>query len=99
MAAHVESLHPIQVFLDTAHFIGPLESRPSGGEKRDFFEGNNQGFRAQKDKICARLRGISQTLRNQKESIGFIHVQVRGEALAKSHRRLAVFSMRHMDLH
>lgn len=86
MANDSEPSRPVQVFLDTSHFIGTPETLPSGGGKRDFFEGDNQGFKVHKERICARLHGISQTLRDQKDPVGFIHVQVREEALAKSHR-------------
>lgn len=78
---------PIQVFLDTKRFIDLEETRPAGGAK-DFFAGNDRGFAAQKTRVRKRLRDISSTLRSRDEPAGFVRVQMRDDALAKSYRPL-----------
>ena len=83
---------PIQVFLDTGQFITLPESRQRGGN-RDFFEGDNPGFSRHKSTMRLRIQDASATLRRERQAAGFVIVQMREEALAKSYRPLsALFS-------
>ena len=83
---------PIQVFLDTERFISLRESRPGGGN-RDFFGGDNPGFSRHKSAMRQRIRDASATLRRDGQAAGFVIVQMREAALAKSYRPLnALFS-------
>ena len=81
-------LRPIQVFLDTKRFIEKEEPQPFGGGSKDFFQGNNKGFAAHKAQIKKRVESVAESLRRTKQPGGFIKVQQREEALAKSHRPL-----------
>ncbi len=81
-------LRPIQVFLDTRRFIEREEPQPFGGGSKDFFEGNNRGFAEHKAQIKKRIVSVAEGLRRSKQPGGFIKVQQREEALAKSHRPL-----------
>ena len=84
---------PIQVFLNTGQFISLRETRQRGGN-RDFFAGDDRGFSRHKSAIRERIRDASETLRRDGQSAGFIVVQMREEALAKSYRPLnALFSL------
>ena len=83
---------PIQVFLDTGQFITLPEPRQRGGN-RDFFDGDNRGFSRHKSAMRQRIRDASATLRRERQAAGFVIVQMREEALAKSYRPLnALFS-------
>jgi len=79
-------LRPIQVFLDTKRFIELEEPQPFGGGSKDFFQGNDRGFAEHKAKITKRVTGLAESMRRIKQPGGFIRVQQREEALAKSHR-------------
>ncbi|MDR3727445.1 MAG: S8 family serine peptidase [Terracidiphilus sp.] len=81
-------LRPIQVFLDTKRFIEKEEPQQFGGGSKDFFQGNDKGFAAHKAQIKKRIEGVAQSLRRANQPGGFIKVQQREEALAKSHRPL-----------
>lgn len=81
-------LRPIQVFLDTKRFIELEEPQQFGGGSKDFFEGNNRGFAEHKAMMTRRVTGLAESLRRTKQPGGFIRVQQREEALAKSHRPL-----------
>ena len=83
---------PIQVFLDTGQFISLRESRQRGGN-RDFFAGDDPGFSRHKSTMRQRIRDASETLRSGGQAAGFVIVQMREAALAKSYRPLnALFS-------
>jgi len=88
MPDQTPNLRPIQVFLDASRFIGPEEVRPPGGGSKDFFAGNNRGFAEHKAQICKRVASVAEGLRRTNQPGGFIKVQQREEALAKSHRPL-----------
>jgi hypothetical protein len=79
---------PVQVFLDTRRFISLEEPRPAGGAKKDFYAGNDRGFATQKTRIRRRLQGASAALIGGDAPAGFIRVQMREDALAKSYRPL-----------
>ena len=86
---------PIQVFLDTGQFITLPEPRQRGGN-RDFFHGDNRGFSRHKFAMRQRIQDASATLRRERQEAGFLIVQMREEALAKSYRPLnALFSRAH----
>ena len=92
MAKQESVSRPIQVFLDTGQFISLRESRPGGGN-RDFFDGDNPGFSRHKSTMRQRIRDASTTLRRDRQAAGFVIVQMREAALAKSYRPLnALFS-------
>ena len=92
MAEQDSASRPIQVFLDTAQFISLQEGRPRGGH-RDFFRGDNPGFSRHKSAMRQRIRDASATLRRGGQAAGFVIVQMRDAALAKSYRPLtALFS-------
>ena len=94
MAEQDSGARPIQVFLDTGQFISLRESRPGGGN-RDFFNGDNPGFSRHKSTMRQRIRDASATLRRDDRAAGFVIVQMRETALAKSYRPLnALFSRR-----
>jgi hypothetical protein len=87
MAEPVE-LRPVQVFLDTKKFIGPEDPRDRGGGKKDFFQDNDRGFAEQKQRVRRSLGGIAGAIRKSGKPAGFIRVQMREDALAKSYRPL-----------
>ena len=92
MAEQDNVSRPIQVFLDTGQFISLLESRQRGGN-RDFFRGDNPGFSRHKFAMRQQIQDASGTLRRDGQAAGFVIVQMREEALAKSYRPLnALFS-------
>ena len=81
------NLRPIQVFLDTKKFLGTQVVRPPRG-RHDFFADNDRGFLAQKTKIRQRLQNISKAMKVRSDPAGFMRVQMRENALAKSYRPL-----------
>ena len=85
--ADSRDLRPVQVFLDTKKFIETQEVRAPRG-RHDFFADNDRGFAAHKAKVRRRLQNISATLKAQNEPAGFMRVQMRENALAKSYRPL-----------
>lgn len=62
--------------------------RPSGGSQKDFFAGDDAGFARHKASIRKNLSSFAQTLTEQSQPVGFLHVKMRESALAKSHRPL-----------
>lgn len=86
--AEPRELRPIQVLLDTKQFIAVPDPQDFRGGKKDFFEDNDQGFVAHRDRIREKLRGISKSARSRKEPLTFLTVQMRETALAKSYRPL-----------
>ncbi|VBP13364.1 S8 family peptidase [Burkholderia pseudomallei] len=80
------SYSPIQVVLDVRRFQDE-RIRDGGGGAKEFFEGNDQGFKEHKKRIQESLRSVGQALRaSRASSLGFVRVRMREEALAKSHR-------------
>ena len=95
MAERDQSARPIQVFLNTRQFIGIQASRQGGGN-HDFFDGNDQGFARHKARMRQKVQDAAEDLRRQGQVAGFVVVQMRDEALAKSYRPLnALFARRH----
>ncbi len=87
--------HPIQVFLDTNQFIR-VERKPAGGGNRDFFERDNAGFDRHKTRMRQQLRDIAESMEIEGQAAGFLIVQMREGALAKSYRPLsALFTPSH----
>ena len=85
---------PIQVFLDTGQFLTLPEVRQRGGN-RDFFDGNDSGFARHKARMRQKLQRAAESLRHERPIAGFVAVQMREEALAKSYRPFnALFSSR-----
>ena len=93
MAEQDNFSRPIQVFLDTGQFISLRESRQRGGN-RDFFGGDNPGFSRHKSTMRQRIRDASAALRGDGQAAGFVIVQMREAALAKSYRPLNVLFSR-----
>jgi hypothetical protein len=96
MATPKRDLRPVQVFLDTKKFIvvPPTVNVPRG--HKDFYAGNDRGFAVQKGRIRKRITDISKTLRQRNEPAGFIRVQMKEDALAKSYRPLgSLFTEQH----
>lgn len=81
-------LRPIQVFLETSRFIEMEEPKSFGGGSKDFFADDNRGFAEHKAQIKQRVTSVAEGLRRANQPGGFIKVQQREEALAKSHRPL-----------
>jgi hypothetical protein len=88
MAKTPRDVRPIQVFLDTQRFIEMEEPQPFGGGSKDFFAGNDKGFATHKTRIQARATSVADGIRRSGEPAGFVRVQQREVALAKSHRPL-----------
>lgn len=77
---------PIQVVLDVRKFLGD-RIRNSGGQSKEFFEGNNAGFIAHRGKVQAALGSVRQSLTASSAGpVGFVRVRMKEDALAKSHR-------------
>lgn len=80
-------LRPVQVVMGSERFQ-KKPTKPAGGGQKDFFAGDNSGFARHKKDIQGSLSDFAQTLTQQSEPVGFLHVQMRETALAKSHRPL-----------
>ena len=78
-------IRPIQVFLDTQRLI-QVQSPGTFGPSRDFFAGDNYGFRRHKARLQEQLRAASEGLRTDSNPAGFVMVQMREEGLGKSYR-------------
>ena len=77
---------PIQVVLNSNDFIESVE-KPGGGDKKDFFAGNDKAFAEHKNRLSQQLKALDQTPRNKAYSdVSFAKVIMRQSALAKSHR-------------
>ena len=87
---------PVQVFLNTDQFITVSENHQGGGN-RDFFSGNNRGFFHHKSAMRKRIQDASETLRRRNQAAGFVIVQMRNDALAKSYRPLKVLFSRNQS--
>lgn len=82
------SLRPIQVLLDTKRFIDVPEPDQFGGGNKDFYDEDDHGFVKHKQKIRDKIKSIGASLQSRNENLGFVRVQMREDALAKSHRPL-----------
>lgn len=84
--------HPVQVFLNTDQFFTSSPPRQRGGN-RDFFAGENDAFEIHKTTMRRKIQSASQRLRRREQHAGYVIVQMRSEALAKSYRPInALFS-------
>lgn len=81
-----QPLRPVQVFMNTEAFISFPPQRSGGGSQRDFFTGDDDGFVRHKEIMKESVAGVSDAIRRRREKVNFVHVQMREEALAKSHR-------------
>lgn len=77
---------PVQVVLDAQKFVETFVRKPGPQEHRDFYEGNDDGFRVHKEQLIMRVLQIAVALEATESKLGFVRVQVREQALAKSHR-------------
>lgn len=85
-----QNYSPIQVVLDVRRFQDE-RVRKGGGSAKEFFDGNDEGFKAHKKRIQQSLRSVGQSLSTSSaSSVGFVRVRMREEALAKSHRPVKV---------
>lgn len=75
---------PVQVVLNPDRFREARVPFRGGGAGKDFYEGNNNGFAAHKAALVGALRAI--LLSNRGERRINVTVQMRTDALAKSHR-------------
>jgi len=87
MADGDKILRPVQVLMEGERFHAK-PNKPPGGSQKDFFAGDDEGFARHKAEVTTRLSNIAQTLERKDEPLGFMHVQMRETALAKSHRPL-----------
>lgn len=87
MSGSDRPLRPVQVILNGDRFL-KVPDKPPGGSHTDFFQGDDAGFQQHKRTIQGDLDGIAETLRRERQPVGFVHVQMRENALAKSHRPL-----------
>ena len=86
--------HPVQVFLDTRRLIQPPPAATRGPSK-DFFAGDNAGFKRQKRRILKKIAAVRANLAAQGDPAGFVLVQMREVGLGKSYRPLrALFTPR-----
>lgn len=76
---------PIQVFLNTRQFI-QVQKKPAGGGNRDFFAGDDRAFARHKQRMQQKVKDAAAALRQEGQAAGFVVVQMREEALAKSYR-------------
>ena len=79
---------PIQVFLDTRRFIQLEQPQEFGGGAKDFFENSDKEFAEHKSRIKAKVEGVAHALKRSGQPGGFVKVQQRDQALAKTHRPL-----------
>ena len=86
MIEKTQPLRPVQVFMNTDAFIGFPPQRGGGGSQRDFFVGDDEGFVRHKQIMKESVAGVSDAIRRRRERVNFVHVQMREDALAKSHR-------------
>lgn len=87
--------HPIQVFLNTRQFI-QVQKKTAGGGNRDFFAGDDRAFARHKERMRQKVKDAASSLRREGQAAGFVVVQMREEALAKSYRPIgALFSQGH----
>lgn len=89
MAKEIQELRPVQVFLDTKKFIDRADPKSPPMGNKDFFKDDDRGFARHKQKIRTRVQDVSRALKNNKQPAGFIHVQMRDDALGKSYRPLS----------
>lgn len=80
-------LRPVQVLMDGERFQ-KKPNKPPGGSQKDFFAGDDAGFVRHREQVRSQLSGFAKTLNENGEPVGFLHVQMRETALAKSHRPL-----------
>ena len=80
-------LRPVQVLMDGERFH-KKPTKPAGGNQKDFFAGDNAGFVRHKETIRSNLTEFARSLTEQSEPVGFMHVSMRENALAKSYRPL-----------
>jgi hypothetical protein len=77
---------PIQVVLDARQFQADRK-RNAGSSNKEFFEGLDAAFAVHKQQLSEQLQAVKSKLQNSSASgIGFLKVQMREDALAKSHR-------------
>jgi hypothetical protein len=78
---------PVQIVLNPRQLAAPRE-RTGGGSGKDFFAGRDKAFVAHRSTVSASLQDVSGALRasGSANALGFLVVQMRADALAKSHR-------------
>ncbi len=77
---------PIQVVLDARQFQTDRK-RNAGSSNKEFFDGRDMEFAEHQTRLVEQLRAVkSRLLASSAGRVGFIKVQMREEALAKSHR-------------
>lgn len=82
----MDSYSPIQVLLDARQFQRDRERTPGPRGNREFFLDQAQAFVAHKAAVTEQLQTVrKQLLASSAGRIGFVRVQMRDAALAKSH--------------
>ena len=80
--------NPIQIILNPESF-DEVRKVSGGGQRRDFFAGRDEEFTQHKIRLVSQLRAIARKLETAKETnLGYVKVNLRREAWAKSHRPL-----------
>src|SRR6266403_5107158 len=77
--------HPVQIVLNTKDYFEVPDSG-GGGHPKDFFGGRDKDFADHKARLLKQVSSISAVLRQSNLTSGFVKVELRKEALAKSHR-------------
>jgi hypothetical protein len=80
-----EVRRPVQVFMDVDRLFTDREPAKGGGG-RDFFAGDDTGFRRHKRAIRQKLSDVAASMHRKHEATDFVHVRMKEKALAKSHR-------------
>ena len=89
MNEQINPSHPVQVFLNTDQFLTSRTPRQGGGTK-DFFADEDEAFEIHKATMRQKIQGASEALRLEDHNAGYVIVQMRNEALAKSYRPINV---------
>lgn len=79
---------PVQIVLNPRQLRADRD-RQGGGSHKDFFEGRDAAFKAHRATLAASLQDLAATLDSSStlpSGLGFLAVDMRGDALAKSHR-------------
>lgn len=77
--------NPIQVVLNPKDYTHSPD-RPPGGSKFDFYGGNDKEFIEHKENIQRQIDYISSSTLEANEEVSIIKVELKPQALAKSHR-------------
>jgi hypothetical protein len=78
--------NPVQIVLNSQHYIRRSDVNP-GGKNKDFFEGRNAAFIEHRDQLANQIESIQNSLSNVVfDDVFYAQVELQSEAWAKSHR-------------